>query len=166
MADEHNIEPQTEGQTVETPEGQFLNIQTIYAKDVSLEAPNSPEIFLEEYKPQINVNLTNKARDIAADTYEAELKVTVTSTVGEKTAYIAEVTYAGVFGIKGFNDSDLARTLRTFCMEQMLPFVRESISELISRAGFPRFALQPMNFSAMYDEGLKQAAQQQGEANA
>ncbi|AOE49044.1 protein-export chaperone SecB [Kangiella sediminilitoris] len=153
-------------QNVETPEGMQLVVQTIYAKDVSFEAPNSPSIFLEQYKPDISVNLNNRVEDLENDSYEVELQVTVTSKVEDKTAYIAEVKYGAVFGIKGMEDEVRNRLLRTFCCEQLFPYVREAISESISRGGFPRFVLQPINFNALYEQAQQQAAQQQGEANA
>lgn len=159
---EHDQAAAPQGQQVENPEGIQLALQTIYAKDISFEAPNSPEIFLEEYKPTINVNLNNKAKDLDNDAYDVELQVTVTSKVGEKTAYIAEVTYGGVFGIKGLPDDMKARVLRTFCIEQLFPYVREAVSEVIARGGFPRFVLQPMNFNALYDQAIQQ--QDQGQA--
>lgn len=164
MADENSVNQNGE-QNVETPEGMQLAIQTIYAKDISFESPNSPEIFLEQYKPEINVNLNNRVKDLENDSYEVELQVTVSSKVGEKTAYIAEVKYGGVFGIKGLEDEVRARLLRTFCCEQLFPYVREAISEAISRGGFPRFLLQPINFNALYEQARQQAAQQE-EANA
>lgn len=156
-------------QQVETPEGAQLVIQTVYAKDVSFEAPNSPEIFLEQYKPSIDVNLNNKVKDLDNSSYEVELQVTVTAKNGEKTAYITEVKYGGVFGVKGLEDEVRNRMLRTFCCEQLLPYVREAVSETISRGGFPRFTLQPINFNALYEQAMQQAQQQQagqGEANA
>lgn len=156
-------------QNVDTPEGAQLQIQTVYAKDVSFEAPNSPEIFLEQYKPSIDVNLNNKVKDLDNDSYEVELQVTVTAKNGEKTAYITEVKYGGVFGIKGLEEKVRNRMLRTFCCEQLLPYVREAVSETIARGGFPRFTLQPINFNALYEQAMQQAQQQQagqGEANA
>jgi len=165
MADENSANQATGEQQVETPEGVQLVIQTIYAKDISFEAPNSPEIFLEQYKPEISVNLNNRVKDLENDSYETELQVTVTSKVGEKTAFIAEVKYGGVFAIKGMDDETRSRLLRTFCCEQLLPYVREAISEAVSRGGFPRFVLQPINFNSLYQQAQQQAAQQ-GEANA
>ena len=165
MADENSANQAAGEQQVETPEGVQLVIQTIYAKDISFEAPNSPEIFLEQYKPEISVNLNNRVKDLENDSYETELQVTVTSKVGEKTAFIAEVKYGGVFAIKGMDDETRSRLLRTFCCEQLLPYVREAISEAVSRGGFPRFALQPINFNSLYQQAQQQAAQQ-GEANA
>ena len=164
MADENSVNQNGE-QNVETPEGMQLAIQTIYAKDISFESPNSPEIFLEQYKPEINVNLNNRVKDLENDSYEVELQVTVSSKVGEKTAYIAEVKYGGVFGIKGMDDETRSRLLRTFCCEQLFPYVREAVSETISRGGFPRFVLQPINFNSIYQQAQQQAAQQE-EANA
>ncbi|MBD3654622.1 protein-export chaperone SecB [Kangiella sp.] len=156
-------------QKVETPEGAQLVIQSVYAKDISFEAPNSPEVFLEQFKPSINVNLNNQVKDLKNDSYEVELQVTITAKNGEKTAYIAEVKYGGVFGIKGLEDEVRSRMLRTFCCEQILPYVREAVSEIIARGGFPRFTLQPINFNALYEQAMQQAQQQQagqGEANA
>ncbi len=165
MADENSANQAAGEQQVETPEGVQLVIQTIYAKDISFEAPNSPEIFLEQYKPEISVNLNNRVKDLENDSYETELQVTVTSKVGEKTAFIAEVKYGGVFAIKGMDEETRSRLLRTFCCEQLLPYVREAISEAVSRGGFPRFVLQPINFNSLYQQAQQQAAQQ-GEANA
>ena len=156
-------------QKVETPEGAQLVIQSVYAKDISFEAPNSPELFLEQFKPNINVNLNNQVKDLDNNSYEVELQVTVTAKNEEKTAYIAEVKYGAVFGIKGLEDEVRNRMLRTFCCEQILPYVREAISEIIARGGFPRFTLQPINFNALYEQARAQAQQQQaaqGEANA
>ena len=165
MADENSANQAAGEQQVETPEGVQLVIQTIYAKDISFEAPNSPEIFLEQYKPEISVNLNNRVKDLENDSYETELQVTVTSKVGEKTPFIAEVKYGGVFAIKGMDEETRSRLLRTFCCEQLLPYVREAISEAVSRGGFPRFVLQPINFNSLYQQAQQQAAQQ-GEANA
>ncbi|GAA4344849.1 protein-export chaperone SecB [Kangiella taiwanensis] len=164
MADENSVNQNGE-QQVETPEGVQLVIQTIYAKDISFESPNSPEIFLEQYKPEISVNLNNRVKELENDSHEVELQVTVSSKVGEKTAYIAEVKYGGVFGIKGMDDETRSRLLRTFCCEQLFPYVREAVSETISRGGFPRFVLQPINFNSIYQQAQQQAAQQE-EANA
>ncbi len=160
MAENEQIQ-NNQQQAVETPDGVQLNIQTIYAKDVSFESPNSPEIFLEEYKPDINVNLGNSVKDLENDAYAVDLQVTVTSKVGEKTAFIAEVKYGGVFTVKGLESDMLARVLRTFCPEQLFPYVREAVSETIARGGFPRFVLTPINFNAMYEQALQQAQQQQ-----
>ena len=160
MAENEQIQ-NNQQQAVETPDGVQLNIQTIYAKDVSFESPNSPEIFLEEYKPYINVNLGNSVKDLNDDAYEVDLQVTVTSKVGEKTAFIAEVKYGGVFTIKGLEEENKVRVLRTFCPEQLFPYVREAVSETIARGGFPRFVLTPINFNAMYEQALQQAQQQQ-----
>ncbi|GAA4358779.1 protein-export chaperone SecB [Kangiella marina] len=165
MADENSVNQAEGEQQVENPEGAQLGIQTIYAKDISFEAPNSPEIFLESYKPEISVNLNNRVKDLENDSYEVELQVTVSSKIEDKTAYIAEVKYGGVFGIKGVDSEVRGRLLRTFCCEQLFPYVREAISEAISRGGFPRFALQPINFSALYQQAQQQPNQQE-EANA
>lgn len=169
MAEQDQKVESNNEQQVESPEGIQIGVQTIYAKDVSFEAPNSPEIFLEQFKPSIDVNLNNRAKELGNDSYETELQVTVTAKMDDKTIYIAEVKYGGVFAIKGVDDATKNRLLRTFCCDQLLPYVREAVSEIIARGGFPRFILQPINFNALFDQAMQKAQQQQseqGEANA
>lgn len=166
MAENDQIQNNQE-QTVETPDGVQLTVQTVYAKDVSFESPNAPDIFLEEYKPDISINLSNSTKELQNDAYEVDLQVTVTSKVGEKTAYIAEVKYAGVFTIKGLDDHNKVRVLRIFCPEQLFPYVREAISETIARGGFPRYLLAPVNFNALFEQAVQNAqAEQSAEGQA
>ncbi len=162
MAEEHGSAQNPQEQTTESNEPR-LHMQTIYAKDISLETPNSPEIFLEEYTPDMKVSLGNGVKELQNDAYEADLQVTVTATVGEKTAFIAEVKYGGVYNISGYDKATIAKILRTFCPEQLFPYVREAISELISRAGFPRFILTPVNFNSLYEQARHEAQQQAGQ---
>lgn len=140
-----------------------LTVQKLYVKDASFEIPNAPMIFQEQAQPQITLNLAQRVNNFAEGLYEVVLTVTVTCKVGEKTAYLAEVQQAGVFGLAGFNANDLQAVLATYCPHTLYPYARQVVSDLILAGGFPPFLLQPINFEQVYAESMAQRAQQ-GEA--
>jgi len=138
-----------------------LVLQKIYVKDVSFEAPNAPQIFQEideNAQPQVQLNLGQKASDLGNDLYEVVLSLTLTCTVGQRTAYLAEVEQAGVFGIAGFGDTDKAGILGSYCPNLLFPYARQVISSMVLEGGFPPFLLQPINFDALFAEQLRRGA--------
>ena len=137
-----------------------LVVQKIYVKDVSFEAPNAPQIFQEideTSQPQVQLNLGQKATDLGNDLYEVALSLTLTCTVGERTAYLAEVEQAGVFGIAGFNETDRAGIIGSYCPNLLFPYARQMISSMVLEGGFPPFLLQPINFDALFAEQQRRA---------
>lgn len=143
--------------------GPTLTVQKLYVKDASFEIPNAPMIFQEQAQPQITLNLAQRVNNFADGLYEVILTVTVTCKVGERTAYLAEVQQAGVFGLSGFNANDLQAVLATYCPHTLYPYARQVVSDLILAGGFPPFLLQPINFEQVYADSMAQRAQQ-GEA--
>jgi preprotein translocase subunit SecB len=140
--------------------GASFNVQKIYLKDVSFEAPNAPMVFNEQGQPELNMNLNQKVGKLADGVYEVVLGVTLTCTVEDKTIYLVEVAQAGIFGLNGFDDATLDAMLGMHCPNVLFPYARQTISDLISSGGFPPFYLQPMNFEAIYAEGLRRRAEQ------
>lgn len=132
-------------------------LQHLYVKDLSFEAPNTPEIFQREWDPKVNIDLSTKTRELAAGVYELVLMTTVTVTVADKNAYIAEVQQAGIFAVQNFSPDQLGHFLAVHCPTLLFPYVREVISSQILRGGFAPLYLAPVNFEALY-------AQQQSEA--
>ena len=148
-------------------ENQQFAIQKIYLKDVSFESPNSPQAFTDgEWKPQINVQINSSHQAIAEDTHEVILSVTVTAKHDEKTAFLAEIKQAGIFTLSGFPEENLAGMLGAYCPETLFPYARESISELISKGGFPQLLLAPVNFNALYSQQVQQQSKAQADAPA
>ncbi len=132
-----------------------LVLQKIYVKDVSFEAPNAPQIFQdidEKDQPQVQLNLGQKATDLGNNMYEVVLSLTLTCTVGQRTAYLAEVEQAGLFGIAGFSAMDHAGIIGSYCPNLLFPYARQMISSLVLEGGFPPFLLQPINFDALFAE--------------
>ena len=132
-----------------------LVLQKIYVKDVSFEAPSAPQIFQEideREQPQVQLNLAQKATDLGNSLYEVVLSLTLTCTVGQRTAYLAEVEQAGLFGVSGFSDADRAGIIGSYCPNLLFPYARQMISSLVMEGGFPPFLLQPINFDALFAE--------------
>lgn len=153
---------QSNGAAQANEQAQF-SVQKIYVKDISFEAPNAPQIFSEQGQPELNLNLNQKVAQLADDVFEVVLGLTLTCKLGDKTVYLAEIEQAGIFGLAGFDPRTLDMMLGTYCPNVLFPYARQQISELITAGGFPPFYLQPINFEALYAEGLRRRAEQQGQ---
>ncbi len=140
---------------------QHFEIQKIYLKDASFEAPNTPEAFTQEWQPNVNVQLNTNAKTIGDKQFEVVLSVTVTAENQEKNAFLVEVQQAGVFGLDGFEEDQLKGMLGSFCPDILFPYAREAVSDLVTRGGFPQLLLAPVNFDALYMEHMKQEAAKQ-----
>ena len=146
----------------DAPHREFA-LQRVYLKDVSFETPKTPGIFQQEWKPDTKVNLNTEVQTIGEGVYEVSLTVTVTTTLGEETAYLAEAKQAGIFTISGFSDQERGPLLGAYCPGQLFPYVREVLSDLIMKGSFPQMVLQPVNFDALYAQHQQQVAKQQPE---
>jgi preprotein translocase subunit SecB len=146
--------------------GPAFSVEKIYVKDVSFEAPGAPAIFSEPGQPDLQLNLNQRVQRLNEALFEVVLTVTLTCKIGEKTAYVAEVEQAGVFGLVGLQPQAIDVLLGTQCPNILFPYVRQTIGDLIQAGGFPPFLLQPINFDALYAETLRQRQQQGAAADA
>lgn len=144
----------------EQPE-QLFAVEKIYLKDLSLEIPGAPQIFVERESPKIDINLHNEARALDAGVYEVVLTATVTAKLKDKTAFLVEAAQAGIFQIRNIPQQELETVLGVICGNVLFPYLRETISSVVSRAGFPPFFLNHVNFEALYQQRLQQQQQQQ-----
>lgn len=135
--------------------GAQLNLQRVYIKNASFEAPNAPAMFSEQGQPNIELNLGQRVTQIAEGVFEVSLSATVTCKVADKTAYLAEVEQAGIFGLNGFDDANREMVLASYCPNVLFPYARQMISDLVQNGGFPPFLLQPINFDALYAEQMR-----------
>lgn len=143
---------------VSADQAQFA-IQKIYVKDVSFEVPGAPQIFNEPGQPQLELNLNQKVARVAEGVFEVTLGITLTCKLGEKTVYLAEIEQAGLFSLMGFDDRTMDMMLGTYCPNVLFPYARQAVGELVAQGGFPPFYLQPINFEALYAEGLRRRAE-------
>ena len=159
MAEENNQEAVTQ----EEQQAQF-QLQKIYVKDVSYEVPNAPQVFQEDGQVEIKMNLAQKVANLAEGVHEVVLTVTVTASLGEKTAYLAEVQQAGIFGISGLNEQSTHAALNTLCPHTLFPYARRAITDLVADGGFPPLVLQPINFDQIYSQRMQEAQSQAQDA--
>lgn len=137
-----------------------FSIEKIYVKDISLESPNAPQIFLEREQPAVEVGLQSEANGLGDGVFEVVLTVTVTAKMGEKTQFLVEAAQAGIFQIRNVPDEELEPVMAIACPNILFPYVRETVSDIINRAGFQPILLAPVNFETLYRQRLEQAQAQ------
>lgn len=139
-----------------------FSIVSIYIKDVSFETPNSPHIFMSQQQDtfEIGMELANKAMQLGESLYEVTLTLTVTAKVkgGDKTAYLIEVNQSGVFNVSDIEQDHLGWLLATYCPKILFPYARQTISDLVTKGGFPLLLLAPVNFDAIYNNMQQEQA--------
>lgn len=140
-----------------------FQIQRVYLKDVSLEQPNSPKILLEQGSPQVEINLSVGAENVTEGVYEVAITATVTTKLADKTVFLVECKQAGIFEIRNLPEDQLQPVIGIACPGIVYPYLRASVADVITRAGFPPVHLAEVNFQAMY-EAQQQARQQEGKA--
>jgi len=135
-------------------------IQKVYVKDISFETPNSPQIFTEAWKPEVNMQIGNTAMVLNEGVHEVTLSLTITAKIGEKTAYLAEVQQSGIFNISGYENKEVSAMVGSYCPNILFPFAREALCDLVTKGGFPQLLLSPVNFDALYSDYMQQAEKQ------
>jgi len=136
---------------------QEFGIHSIYLKDVSFEAPNSPEVFKTQFQPAIEMNLNLETNHLEDNIYEVVLSVTVSAKADDKAAFLVELQQAGVFTLKGFDEDSLGPMLGIYCANVLFPYARESVANLVTKGGFPQLLLEPVNFEALYAQHMEQS---------
>ena len=128
----------------------LFNIEKVYVKDVSLEVPNAPQVFLESGQPQFEVHLHTDGKRVNDTLFEVFIKVTLTAKVADKILFLVEASQAGIFQIRNIAEEDINPVLGIACPTILFPYARETIADLVARAGFPPIHLAPVNFDALY----------------
>ena len=139
-----------------------FSIEKIYVRDLSIEVPNAPQIFLERETPSIEVQIQSGAKAVGDGLFEVALTITVNAKEGEKAFFLVEVVKAGIFQIRNVPEQDMDPILAVACPNILFPYARETISDAVNRAGFPPVILAPVNFESLYQQRLME--QQQSES--
>ena len=151
-------EAQQPPQSPPAQEGATFQIEKVYVKDLSLEIPHAPKVFLEQVQPQLEVQINTGAENFAEGYYEVTVTATVTARVAERTLFLAEAVQAGVFQLRNVPAQDLGPLLGIACPTVLYPYLRETISDVINRGGFPAVILAPLSFEALYLQQQQNAA--------
>lgn len=150
----------------EEQQAQFA-LQRVYLKDVSFEAPNSPQVFTKEWKPEVKLDLNTNAQKLDDTHYEVSIKVTITATNSEETAFLVEVVQAGLFVLSNIPEEQVRPMLGALCPNILFPYLRENIDSLVVKGGFPALVLAHINFDALYQQRIAQeTADASGDAQA
>lgn len=149
-------------QNQEAQQQPVFQIQRVYLKDLSLEQPNSPAIFLEQEAPSIEVSVDVGAKALAEGVFESTVTITVTAKVKDKVAFLVEGKQAGIFEIRNVPAEQLDPLLGIGCPNIIYPYLRANIADAITRAGFPPVHLAEINFEVFYQQRLQALAEQQG----
>jgi preprotein translocase subunit SecB len=148
MADNQVTDIQGAGAEQAAPQFQ---IQRVYLKDMSLEQPNSPAILLETQQPAVDIQLGVEAAPAAEGVFEVSVTATVTTKIADKTVFLVEAKQAGIFEIRNLPQDQLSQVLGIACPQIVYPYLRASVADIITRAGFPPVHLAEINFQAMYE---------------
>ncbi len=129
-----------------------FSIEKLYVKDLSLEVPNAPFIFMEQEAPNIEVQIQNNGNAVGEGMFEVVLTVTVTAKNGDKGYFLVEAAQAGIFRIEGVPEESIEPIMAIACPNILFPYARETVSDAVNRAGFPPVILAPVNFEAIYQQ--------------
>jgi preprotein translocase subunit SecB len=138
-------------------------IEKIYVKDLSLEIPNAPQVFLQQENPQVSIDLHSAAALLSEGVYETVVTITVTAKIEDKTAFLVEVAQAGIFQVRNVPQDSIEGVLGVTCPNILFPYAREVVSDMVIRAGFPPVLLNPVNFEALYVQQKQQQEATSGE---
>lgn len=148
---EQNVEQNEQQQPV-------FGVEKLYVKDLSVEVPNAPEIYLEQAAPQVEIQLNTSGKTVGEGVVEVVLTVTVTAKIEEKVVFLVEVGQGGVFRIMNVAPEQFEGLVAVACPNILFPYAREVVSDAVTRAGFQAIVLQPVNFEAMYMQRLQEQA--------
>ncbi|MEY4652022.1 MAG: putative protein-export protein SecB [Pseudomonadota bacterium] len=135
-----------------------FHIQRVYLKEASLEQPNSPAILLEQEQPTVDIQLGIEAGQAAEGVYEVCVTATVTTKIGDRTVFLVECKQGGIFEIRNIPDEQMGDIMGIACPQIVHPYLRASVADIITRAGFPPVHLSEINFQAMFEQ-QQQAAE-------
>lgn len=137
-----------------------FNMDKIYVKDISLEIPHAPQIFLQQESPQIEVQLHSQANAVDEGVYEVVVTTTVTAKLADsKVMFLIEAKQAGIFQVRNVPNAELEPILAVMCPNILFPFLREVVSDVSVRGGFAPVMLTPINFEVLYQQQKQQLAE-------
>jgi preprotein translocase subunit SecB len=145
----------------QAPPQPSFQVEKLYVKDLSLEVPNAPQVFMQPAQPELEIQVSNGAAQIGDGLFEVVVTVTVTARAADKTMFLVEAAQAGIFSVRGVSQDDLDPLLGIGCPTILFPYVREAVSDLVTRAGFPPVLLAPVSFEQIYLQRRQQGAQPQ-----
>ena len=141
-------------------------IQRVYLKDLSVEIPHAPRIFLETQQPNVEVQMDVGSEQIAEGIYESTVTITITTKVGDKVAFLVEAKQGGIFEIRNVPEAQMPLLINVVCPNIVYPYLRSNVADTVQRTGFPPIHLAEINFEGLYQQRLAQMQAEQAQAGA
>lgn len=135
-----------------------FSIQRIYLKDLSLEVPGAPQVFLQSEAPQIEVSLDVTVNPIAQALFEVSVSATITSKIKEQIVFLVEGVQSGMFELRDIPADQIDAILGIVCPGIVYPYLRANIADALTRATFPPIHLAEINFQSFHEQRLAEAA--------
>lgn len=151
--------PPTDGQ----PQGQAPALHTMaqYMKDFSFENPSPIEsLSTPQTNSNINVNVTVDTKPVKDNAHEVTLGIRVQAIAADKTLFLVEVSYCGLFALVNIPPENSDIILRVHCPSLLFPFVRHVVAEAVRNGGFPPLYLNMVDFAAIYQQQMQPAGGQ------
>lgn len=142
-----------------------FNLKKIYIKDASFESPTSPQSFLQQQAPEVGIQLDISHSKVDEEHHEVILTITATAKSGEDTVFLCEVQQAGLFEIAGVPEQEMPMVLEIACPNILLPYVRQTIDDLVGKGGFPQMLIHPINFEGLYQQKVLSNQKPEGAVN-
>jgi preprotein translocase subunit SecB len=139
----------------DTAQAATFQLEKIFVKDLSLEIPHAPQVFLQQVQPALEVHIDSGAAQFADGLYEVTVTATVTARAGDSVLFLAEVVQAGIFQLRNVPAEELGPLLGIACPNMLFPYVRETVSDMVTRGGFPPVLLSPISFEQIYLQRLQ-----------
>ncbi len=137
-----------------------FNMQRVYLKDLSLEVPNAPNIFLEQEGPKVEVAINVGGQALAETVFESTITITVTTKINDKVLYLVEATQGGIFEIANIPPEQLDPLMGIVCPTMLYPYLRANIADAITRTSLPPLHLAEVNFQALFEQRIAEASPQ------
>ena len=139
-------------------------IITQYVKDLSVENPNSPDVFQWTDQPKVDVQFNIGAQPKGDQVTEVELKINITATAEKGTAYLVELAYCGLIGLRNIPEDQAHAFLFAEAPRILFPFARRVVADAVRDAGFPPLMVDPIDFNGLYAQQLAAKRQQDAAA--
>lgn len=143
-----------------------FSLQRTYVKDLSLEMPNAPQIFLEQEAPAVEVSIAVGGQRLGDTVFESTVTATITTRINDKVLYLVEATQAGIFEAANIPAEQLDPLLGIVCPTMLYPYLRANMADAINRTSLPPLHLAEVNFQSLYEQRLAQLAEQQQQEGA
>ena len=135
------------------PPGLFINAQ--YLKDLSFENPNPIDAYKDEEKPKIQVNIHTAVKKLPDNAFEVTLDIKTEAKKKDKIAFIAEVSYAGIFTLNKIPIEKEKPLLLIEAPRMLFPFARNVLAETTRDGGYPPLMLNPIDFASLYQKQME-----------